>query len=76
MATAWCLSCDGELSLGPKPKVGQFFTCQICRSVFELVWLDPIELDWPYDDYEEDDETLYEYEDDYDVKAYEDMEDY
>lgn len=77
MAITWCLSCDGEMSLGPKPKVGQLFTCQFCKSAFELVWLNPIELDWPdFDDDDDEYESIYEYEDDQDLKTYADMEDY
>ena len=60
MSKAWCLSCDGEMDLGPKPKVSQLYTCQRCKSEFELVWLNPIELDsidptdYLFEDYYED----------------------
>jgi hypothetical protein len=34
--------------------MGQRFTCRSCNTEVEVVWLDPVELDWPYD---EDDEV-------------------
>ena len=39
--------------------VGRQVTCANCDSELEVVWLDPLELDWPMldlDDEEEDDD--------------------
>jgi hypothetical protein len=36
--------------------MGQRLTCRSCNTEVEVVWLDPVELDWPYDDDGVDDE--------------------
>jgi hypothetical protein len=64
--------------VGPKPRIGQKVECKNCKTMLEVSWLDPLELDWPYkpdksdlegyDDYEDDD---YEYEE----EEYEDYDD-
>jgi hypothetical protein len=45
--------------------MGQQVTCTACDTVLEVVWLDPLELDWVYDDEDEEyfDEGDYEFED-------------
>ena len=63
MVKADCPSCGSKVNLGPKPKMGQRTVCSACDTELEVVWLDPVELDWPYD---EDDEY-----DDYDEEDYE-----
>jgi len=42
--------------------MGQIFKCQSCSSELEIVSLDPVELDWPYDEdeFDEDEEPDYE----------------
>jgi len=40
--------------------MGKRVVCPVCRAELEIVWLDPIELDWPYDD---DEDEYDEYED-------------
>lgn len=49
-----CPSCEGKVNVGPKPRIGKRFICPVCRAELEVTWLDPVELDWPYDDEEED----------------------
>jgi hypothetical protein len=45
---SFCLDCEGEVDLGPDPKVGQRVKCP-CRKVeLEVVNLEPLELDWVY----------------------------
>jgi lysine biosynthesis protein LysW len=41
-------------------------TCAECGAELELVWLDPLELDWPFidDDWDEEEEVYSLYEDD------------
>ena len=55
-----CASCGAEVNVGKNPEMGKRFTCPSCHHVMEVVWVYPIELDWPVDDddedYEEDDE--------------------
>ncbi len=68
MSTAECPSCGANVIID-KPKMGKMVTCRSCREVLEVVWLNPVELDWPIGDEDEED---YEYEDD---EEYEDLDD-
>jgi lysine biosynthesis protein LysW len=45
-----CPSCKAKVDLGLRPRLGQRFKCKECHTEVEVVWLDPVELDWPYDD--------------------------
>lgn len=45
-----CVSCGEQINVGQKPTLGQEFKCPSCGDVMEVVWLDPVELDWPVDD--------------------------
>jgi alpha-aminoadipate carrier protein LysW len=62
MAKADCPACGANINIGPKPRMGQRIKCTTCSTELEVVWLEPIELDWPYD---EDDEDEFDEEDDY-----------
>ena len=56
---AECPQCGYEISVGSQPHVGQQVVCPSCGSELEVVWLDPLELDWPLlDDDEEEYEDL------------------
>jgi len=56
---AECPQCSYEISVGSQPHVGQQVVCPSCGSELEVVWLDPLELDWPLlDDDEEEYEDL------------------
>lgn len=68
MTFAECISCGAEIKFSTPPKMGLGVTCPECAAELEVVWLDPVELDWPFDDEDFDDE-----EDDY---YYDDDEDY
>ncbi|MEW6716910.1 MAG: lysine biosynthesis protein LysW [Chloroflexota bacterium] len=63
MIKAECPSCGEHVVFHSKPKMGQRSRCTSCDAVLEVVWLDPVELDWPIDEEDEyyDDE---EFEDD------------
>lgn len=65
MAFAECISCGADIKLSSQPKMGLQVVCPECSAELEVVWLDPVELDWPFDeeDYEEDEEYDYEEED-------------
>ena len=64
---AECPACGNEVKFRVKPRMGQAVVCPNCESELEVVWLDPVEIDWPFDDDEdEDDEDYYDYDDDYD----------
>ena len=50
MNTAECPQCGNEVNLGIQPKLGKLVTCKECGAELEVVWLDPLELDWPLDE--------------------------
>jgi lysine biosynthesis protein LysW len=56
-----CPSCDYKINFGGQARMGQRLTCPSCRVELEVIWLDPVELDFIYDDEDEDFD-----EDDYD----------
>jgi lysine biosynthesis protein LysW len=44
------------VNVGSQPRVGKQVVCETCGAELEVVWLDPIELDYPmmdFDDFEE-----------------------
>jgi lysine biosynthesis protein LysW len=53
---AECPQCGVEISVGSQPRIGQLMTCTSCNSELEVVWLDPLELDWPMLDLDEEEE--------------------
>lgn len=57
MTIVECISCGSEIRFSAQPNMGQSVTCADCDSELEVVWLDPVELDWPFDedDYDDDD---------------------
>ena len=60
--TVECLACDDDVYVGRNPKVGNFVTCRHCEEVFQIIDIDPVLIDWPYDeddDYTDDDEGYY-----------------
>jgi hypothetical protein len=42
------------IEVGRKPKLSQAVRCFECDTRLEVVWLDPLELDWPTEEYEQD----------------------
>lgn len=46
--TSRCPSCGEKISIGERPKIGQYLLCQICDEKVEIVRLDPIVLDLVY----------------------------
>jgi lysine biosynthesis protein LysW len=59
-----CISCGTEIQFSNQPSIGDLVTCSECKSELEIVWLDPLELDWPFDE-----EDYYD-NDDYDSDDY------
>lgn len=68
MTFAECPSCQSEIKLTGKPFMGQQVRCRSCDADLEVVWLDPVELDWVpeddddynrYDDYSDESEESY-----------------
>ena len=54
MVVACCPDCDGDIMLSPTPKVGKALTCPHCGADLEVIGVDPVELDWAYEDSDED----------------------
>lgn len=56
MSDAVCPSCGAQVSVKGTPKIGMSVTCTACNTELDIVWLDPLELDWPIedDDFDED----------------------
>ena len=63
MTIVECISCGTEIKFSAQPKMGTLVSCSDCDAKLEVVWLDPVELDWPFDDDDDDDDADYSYED-------------
>jgi hypothetical protein len=50
MKEAQCPLCREKFKIGVKPWRGQQIECTACDAILEVVGLNPISLDWPYDD--------------------------
>jgi lysine biosynthesis protein LysW len=50
MKEAKCPLCGEKIKVGVKPWRGQQIECPACDAVLEVVGLNPVSLDWPYDD--------------------------
>lgn len=68
MPYAACPGCDQNIFLRKTPKLGDIVYCDNCEADLEVVSVDPIELDWPWeeDEYEDDEDLDDEDEDDWD----------
>ncbi len=53
MPLAICPACDEDVRIGGRARIGQTMTCVHCGARLEVVEVEPIELDWAYDDDEE-----------------------
>jgi lysine biosynthesis protein LysW len=60
-----CPACHAKVHVGGKPRMGQKVKCRSCDAELEVVWLEPLELDWAYDEDEFEDEYDEDYEDAY-----------
>ena len=56
MTAAVCPDCDESIRVPGKPQLGQRFVCQSCSAELEVINLEPIELDWAFDEPEDDDD--------------------
>jgi lysine biosynthesis protein LysW len=54
MAKAECPACENQINVGSNPRMGRRYTCPECRAELEIVWLEPVELDFVYEDEDED----------------------
>ena len=69
--TVECLACDEDVYVGRNPKVGNFVTCHNCYETFQIIDVEPVLIDWPYDEddfdddeYTDDDEGYFDEDDD------------
>lgn len=56
MNEAACPSCGATINIKGTPKIGVHVTCKSCDSEVEVVWLDPLEFDFPMDEFEGEEE--------------------
>jgi len=43
---AFCPECNRAIEL-EMPELGDFVTCLHCNTALEVIYLDPLQLDWP-----------------------------
>ena len=55
MPHVFCLDCDRKIMLHTDISVGDQVACSSCDSEFQIIGLSPIEIEWLYDDYDDDD---------------------
>lgn len=48
-----CPSCGAPVGVKGIPKIGAHVTCKSCDTEIEIVWLDPLEFDFPIDEFED-----------------------
>lgn len=65
---AYCPACDASIKLEQRAKIGLSVTCKSCETSLEVVDVEPITLDWIYED--DDTRDLYEDDDEYDFGDY------
>lgn len=49
-----CPGCGRPVNVGPQPKGGQRLACPNCGDYLEIINVEPLELDWAFDDFESD----------------------
>ena len=67
---AFCPECNGNVTFKRTPWLGEKVTCRHCDTDLEVVDLNPIELDWTFDQDDDDDFADYEYEDNGEYEEY------
>jgi lysine biosynthesis protein LysW len=58
MAMAICPACEGQINLQGKVEMGQSVVCPHCSEDLEVIDIEPLELDWAFDeeDWDEDED--------------------
>ena len=56
--TVECMDCEQQIKLSFEPVLGQIITCPHCEAEFEVIALNPVELDWAFFDLEDEDDDL------------------
>ena len=54
MSRAYCPDCDGKIVFNAEPRVGTRLTCPHCDAELEVIDINPVELDWVYEESDED----------------------
>jgi len=77
MANGKCPMCGAGVSVAANVKQGDIVFCDACDAELEVVNVKPLELDWPLDDfdYDEDDYDDYDDDEDFDDDDYDDFDD-
>ncbi|MCA9921092.1 MAG: hypothetical protein KC419_00820 [Anaerolineales bacterium] len=70
--SARCVDCNKVITFKTTPRLDQTVVCSHCDAMLAVVGLNPIELDWAYDDDFDDDDFD---DDDFDYEDYEDYDD-
>jgi len=52
MARTYCITCDAEIVI-ENPRLGAKVTCPDCGDQLEVVSTDPLDVDYPYDDWDD-----------------------
>ena len=50
MKETQCPLCREKIKIGVSPWRGQQIECPACDAVLEVIGVNPVSLDWPYDD--------------------------
>jgi lysine biosynthesis protein LysW len=50
MARAYCPDCDERIVFNPTPGIGKRLICPHCDADLEVISVDPVELDWVYEE--------------------------
>jgi len=76
MFSATCPDCEDLISFEFKPRLGQRLMCPHCDADLEVVSTSPLELDWAYDESDEDweDEEDWDTEEEWEERDWEDTE--
>jgi hypothetical protein len=56
LVTVRCLDCENAIELTFRPVEGQILTCPFCEAELEVINEDPLELDFYFEDWLDDDE--------------------
>ena len=51
--SAHCPECDATVTFKRRPRLGQIIVCRRCDTRLEVIDLDPVELDWAFDEAED-----------------------
>ena len=59
MPHVYCLDCDSKIILHTQIQVGDQCICNDCDAEFQIVNVNPAEIEWLYDDYDYGDDDDY-----------------